>query len=278
MHKIKMIGLDMDGTLLNDAKELLPYTRQVLDRAIAMGIQVVAATGRPLTGVPKVFKEIPGVRYAITANGARIVDLQTGEMIYEALIPQEKVIEVMNIFCEYDMITEVYKNGQSYLNEEFWDHLSDYFTDPHMENYIRTTRKTVQNVWDVVHECVTGMEKVQAIFKTPDDQQSCREKILQIPEVKPVSSVSHNIEVSRADANKGSGLIKLGEILGILPEEIMAIGDADNDKEMIQWSGIGVAMENAIPEVKAIADYVTSDNNAEGAAKAIEKLVLNAQE
>lgn len=273
-QKIKMIGLDMDGTLLNDEKELLPYTREVLDKAIAMGIEVVAATGRPYTGVPKVFKEIPGVRYAITVNGARIVDMEKEETIYEALLPQDKVIEVMNIFYEYDMLCEVYENGQSYVNECLWDRLSEYFPDPPIENYIRTTRKTTEDVWDVVHRSTSGMEKSQAIFKTQEDQLHCRARIEQLPGVKAVSSVAFNIEVSRDDVNKGSGLIKLGEILGILPEEIMAIGDADNDKDMIEWSGLGVAMENAIPEVKAVADYITTDNNDEGAAKAIAKLVL----
>lgn len=277
-HKIKMIGLDMDGTLLNDAKELLPYTRNVLERAIASGIHVVAATGRPYTGVPKAFKEIPGVRYAISVNGARIVDMEKEETIYAAMIPQETVLDVMHIFYDYDMLTEVYKEGQSYLNEEFWDHLSDYFQDPHMAHYIRTTRKTVPDVWDVAREAVDGMEKVQAIFKTPQDQAACRARIEAMPGVKPVSSVEYNIEVSRADANKGSALIKLGELLGILPEEIMGVGDADNDKEMVELTGLGVAMGNAIPEVKAVADYVTLTNNEEGAAKAIEKLVLNQEE
>lgn len=274
MHKIRMIGLDLDGTLLTDAKELLPYTRNVLERATAAGIEVVAATGRPYTGLPKAFKEIPGIRYAVTVNGARVVDMKTERMVYEALLPQDKVIEVMNIFYDYDMLSEVYENGQSYLNEEFWDHLSDYFKDPHMENYIRTTRKTVPDVWEVVHKSVNGMEKAQAIFKTPEDQASCRARIEQIPDVKPVSSVAYNIEVSRADVNKGSSLLKLGEILGIKPEEIMACGDADNDKEMIEWCGLGVAMANSIPDVKAVADFVALSNNEEGVAKAIEEFVL----
>lgn len=276
-HTIKMVGIDMDGTLLTQKKELLPYTRDVLKRAIEKGVEIVADTGRPLSGIPKDYKEIPGIRYAVTANGARIVDLQTGETIYEALIPQKKVIEVLNIFSEYDVLPEVYKNGQAYMNKEHLEILSPYFRDPHMEEYVRTTRKGTEDIWKLVEECTDGMEKVQAIFKHQEDQEAARKRIQAIPEVKPVSSINYNLEVSKSDANKGSGLLKLAEILGIEKEEMMAIGDNDNDIEMLQMSGIGVAMGNAIPEVLDIADYVTVSNDEEGAAKAIEKFVLSPQ-
>ena len=74
-RKIRLIGLDLDGTLLSDKKELLPYTREVLRRAIERGIVVLAATGRPWTGIPQELREFPGIRYALTANGARIIKL-----------------------------------------------------------------------------------------------------------------------------------------------------------------------------------------------------------
>ena len=83
--QIKMIGLDCDGTLLNNNKELTEYSREVLLRAIDQGIIVLAATGRPLTGVPEEILKLPGIRYALTSNGARIVDLEKQEVIYEYL-------------------------------------------------------------------------------------------------------------------------------------------------------------------------------------------------
>ena len=82
MKKIKMIGLDLDGTLLNDKKELTSHTREILTRAIDQGVTVLAATGRPVTGIPEVLRNFPGMRYALTSNGGRILDLQEDKILY----------------------------------------------------------------------------------------------------------------------------------------------------------------------------------------------------
>ena len=87
MHQIKMIGLDLDGTLLTSDKKLLPYTRQVIAEAIERGILVLMATGRPCTGIPGELRDFPGIRYALTSNGARILDTQTGKALIEHLLP-----------------------------------------------------------------------------------------------------------------------------------------------------------------------------------------------
>ena len=92
MQKIKMIGLDLDGTLLNDKKELTPYTRQVMEEAIRQGVTVLVATGRPWMGVPEFLKSFPGMDYALTSNGARIVRTQDGSVLMEQLLSREKDI------------------------------------------------------------------------------------------------------------------------------------------------------------------------------------------
>ena len=85
--KARMIGMDLDGTLLTTRKELTAYTKDVLRRAIDQGIIVMPATGRPLSGLPKELIEFPGIMYAVTANGGRILDIRTGESLYECLVP-----------------------------------------------------------------------------------------------------------------------------------------------------------------------------------------------
>lgn len=86
MKKIKMIGLDLDGTLLNDKKELTSHTREILTRAIDQGVTVLAATGRPVTGIPEVLRNFPGMRYALTSNGGRILDLQEDKVLYANML------------------------------------------------------------------------------------------------------------------------------------------------------------------------------------------------
>ena len=274
MKQIKMIGIDMDGTLLTTDKRLTAHTKEVLCQAIRQGVEIVAATGRPHTGIPEEYREIPGLHYAITANGARVVNLVTGEVVYEALVPRKKAEEVLKLFSEYDMVEELYKDGQSYLNRAMLDRLPEFQANPHMVEYIRTTRKQMENVWDLLDQYPDGFEKVQALFKNEADRDEAKRRVEKLGDVRAVSSLDYNVEVSRADANKGSSLMILAEKLGLSPEEVMGFGDNDNDLEMIQKAGLGVAMQNAIPEVKEAADYITDTNDREGVAKAIEKFVL----
>ena len=100
--KTRMIGMDLDGTLLKSDKELTQYTKDVLKRAIEQGIIVMPATGRPITGVPKELLEFPGIRYAVTANGGRVIDLEKNEAIVEELLPHDIAEVMMDVFEHYD--------------------------------------------------------------------------------------------------------------------------------------------------------------------------------
>ena len=120
------------------------------------------------------------------------------------------------------------------------------------------------------------MEKIDALFGSLEDQADCRRRIEEnFPDVKITGSAGYGLEITKAGANKGTGLLKLAEILGISPEETMAIGDAENDIDMIIAAGVGIAMKNGSDEIKSVADYISDeDNNHDGAAKMIEKIAL----
>ena len=117
-HKIKMIGLDLDGTLLTDKKELTVRTREVLAKAIRSGIVVLVATGRPWMGVPEELREFPGMDYALTSNGARIIDTRTGNVIEEHLLSVKSAKKALEICRKYDTLQEVYFDGQGYAPAE----------------------------------------------------------------------------------------------------------------------------------------------------------------
>ena len=116
--KARMIGLDLDGTLLTTEKEFTPYTKEILRKAIAQGIVVLPATGRPLSGIPGELLHFPGIRYAITANGARVVESQTGSTIEEKLVSAPIARKVLEIFEHYDTLREIYYDGIGYAQEE----------------------------------------------------------------------------------------------------------------------------------------------------------------
>ena len=105
-QKIKMIGMDLDGTLLNEKKELTAYSRKVLEQAIHQGVIVLVATGRPISGVPEELRTFPGMRYALTANGGRILDLKENKVIFESLVSTKSAEKILDVFEQYDTLKE----------------------------------------------------------------------------------------------------------------------------------------------------------------------------
>ena len=116
--EIKIVGLDLDGTLLTDKKELLPYTKNVIGEALQNGTVVLVATGRPWTGVPEELRELQGMDYALTANGARIIETRTGKVLEEHLLSKEAAKKAIAIGRKYDTLLEVYFDGQGYAQKD----------------------------------------------------------------------------------------------------------------------------------------------------------------
>lgn len=276
-YRIRMIGLDMDGTLLTTEKELTEHTREVLREAIDRGVVVLPATGRPLAGIPEEVLKFPGVRYAVASNGARIVDLKESRVIYEDLVPYETGRRVLEICSRYDSMLEIYYDGVGYAEEEKLKHLDEYVPRLPMARYIASSRRPVADVRAMHEERKAPTDKVQALFRTTEEcKKAWKEVEKEIPDIEITGALSNNIEVNAKGVNKGRGLLILGQLLGIRREEIMAVGDGSNDIVMLREAGLGVAMENATDEVKAAADVITLSNDQEGAAAAIEKYVLQA--
>ena len=276
--QIRMVGLDLDGTLLNSRKELTAYTKHVITEAIERGVIVLAATGRPYIGVPEELMTLPGMRYALTSNGARILDTKTGETLVEHLLSQENAKKALEIFQKYDTLQEVYYDGQGYAEKDKLAHIERYHKNPNMWEYVRTSRKAVDDIRDVMRRENRSMDKVQALFAKMDERAKAWEELKQFQELALVGSLGYNIEVNSRGVNKGRGLLELGKLLGIRREEIMSVGDGDNDIAMLEESGLGVAMGNADSEVKQAADYITDTNDEDGAAKAIVRFVLEGGE
>lgn len=275
MKQIRMIGLDLDGTLLNTQKELTENTRRVLTEAIDSGILVLVATGRPFTGIPEELRTFPGIHYALTSNRARVLDTDHNKLLIEHLLPMESAKKALRIFEKYDTLSEIYFDGQGYADAAKLDEVGKYHHDPNMWNYVRTTRIPVPDIWDVIAKENRNMDKVQALFADMDEREQAWKELSELKELELVGSLSYNIEINATGVNKGTALVALGEMLGIPREAIMACGDGDNDVHLLREVGFGVAMANAQPQVKDAADYITSSNDEEGVARAIEKFALS---
>lgn len=274
MQRIKMIGLDLDGTLLNTRKELTERSREALRKAIDQGILVLVATGRPYTGIPEELRNFPGIRYALTSNGARILDTQTGTVLIEELLHWEDARRALRVMRKYDTLQEIYYDGQGYADRTKLEEIHRYHHNPHMWEYVQKSRIAVSDIMEVIDREKRDMDKVQGLFADMREREQAWQELAKDKRIELVGSLKYNIEINAAGVNKGKGLIKLGELLGICREEIMACGDGDNDVEMLREAGFGVAMENAEEEVKRAADYITETNDEDGVAKAIERFVL----
>lgn len=271
---IKMIGMDLDGTLLNTEKKLSEYTRAVLVQAIHQGCTVLVATGRPITAVPKELLEFPGMKYAVTANGARIVDVEKGKTLYENLLSVETAKQVLEVLAEYDDVYEIFIDGKGYTKADCMAKLDHYFRHQSMVEYMLSTRTPVASVKETLLLHNRPVDKVHGIFHSIAERNEAAKRLEEIPGIVVAGAFDNNLEANAKGINKGMALLKLGEMLGICQEEIMACGDGMNDYEMLKTVGFGVAMKNGDERVKAVADYVTETNDEDGVAKAIERFVL----
>ncbi len=275
-HDIKLIGLDLDGTLLNSQLEITPYTRAVLEKVMEHGIEIAAITGRPRCAVPKAYFEIPGIRYLITSNGAQVQNFRSGDFIYQSEMSSDTVMRLIEELIAEDAMVEVFKDGQAYINESFMPILHRYITDKPFRDDFILNRVTVEDFRDVVRN-YEGFEKFNALFTNPEEQAIWHKKLEEkFPEVKIVATTPGRwLEITSKEADKGIALLKLASHLNISREETLAMGDSGNDLTMLKAAGISVAMLNSPAFVKELTDYVSEeDNEHDGAVKMIEKLVL----
>lgn len=279
--EIRMVGLDLDGTVFNNKKEITPHTKEVLEQAIRQGCVILPATGRPQIGLPKAFLEIPGVEYALTSNGARILRISSGETVYEELIPWELTLQVIEVLKQWEgegCNWETYFNGKIYVDADTYHFVRHASMSPAMEQYIRSTRQRQKDLTEKIRSEKIGMEKLHLIF-ADTRQRDQREKELQqmFPQLSICHATPFNMEIISGKAGKGNALCALGKILGIEKEAIMACGDAPNDWNMLEMAGFPVVMENADEETRKKGRFITKSNEEDGVAYAIERFVLKTE-
>lgn len=269
---IRLIALDLDGTLLNDRKELTPRTIRALTAAGQRGVWIVPATGRTATGIPAELLALPGVRYAITANGARMIDLETGTALRELYIPRPLALEAYDRLMHYDCVVDLFQDGQGYTTAENLARVEG-FVPENLRMYVRGTRETLADMRAFVAAQSRGLEKYTIFFREEAERRRAWAEMEALG-LEVVSSLPLNMELNAAGVNKGAGLLALAQALELPAAALMACGDGGNDIAMLRAAGLGVAMENAFPEVRAAADHITLSNNEDGVACAIERFVL----
>lgn len=271
---IKLLALDMDGTTLKDDHlTVSARNRQAIEAAIAKGIQVVTATGRMRHRLPAIVSELPAMRYAVTSNGASLVDLSNEQQLYRCLLPGGHAVRVLDALSDLDIYIEIYIGGHSYTGRIQDEALSRFPMPPERRPQMLRSRTVLEDLRAYAAGC-GGAEKVNLPFLAPETRAEVLRRLTGWKELAITSSVPMNVEINAAACNKGAALEALCGHLGLDREQVMAIGDNGNDLEMLRFAGFSVAPENATEEAKAAADHITASNEEDGVALAIEAYLL----
>lgn len=279
--KIKLIALDLDGTLLDSNGEISNKTCDTIKEAIKRGIEIVPATGRNIGLISEEIKAIDGIRYAITSNGAAVVDLREGRVIFSNFINLDILKRIIDLIKNYPIVIEFYADGHAYVDRDIFDNPEKYDLNENQIHLMSYNHILIENIFGLIDEStdinwIKCVEKINIPFLNEDIKKKVLKSLSnEFHELKITSSGKDNLEINISSANKGNGLEKLVNILGIRLEEVAAIGDNNNDIEMIEKSGFGIAMGNAIDEMKNKACYITLDNDRNGASEAIIKILYN---
>lgn len=275
---IKLIAFDLDGTLFDDHKRIRPETKGILEKAARRGIETVPATGRPYKGLCSEVEKLQGFRYVLTTNGGGIYERETGTCIYQDCMKLEELLPLLLRLEELDVMADAFVQGDSYMTKRKVPLIDGINGPEEIKDYIRTSRIVVEDQAAVLRARGDDVEKLTINFATDEEGRRIDYdkawKILEdFPGFHPVSGGMQNIEVTAGGVSKGSALLWLGEYLKIQPEEMIAFGDSGNDIDMLRAAGIGVAMDNAEEEAKAVADYVTLANTEDGIVYALKKYI-----
>ncbi len=267
---IKLIAIDMDGTLLNPQHEVTPGVKKAIQAAREKGVSVVLATGRPFIGVQRYLMELDlqhEGQYCITNNGALVQQAATGECVVEATLTHDDYLYFEKLARELGV------HFQALTKSELYTANKDISAFTVHESFLTG----IPLHYRAVEEMDSSMTfpKVMMI----DPPEILDKAIARLPEearerATIMKSSPYYLEILNKKVNKGAGVKALADRLGLSRDEVMAIGDQENDMAMLEFAGTGVAMGNGIESVKAIAQFVTKTNLEDGVAYAIEKFVL----
>lgn len=280
-NSIRLVFLDLDGTLLTEDMQITKETQAVIARAQEQGVQFAACTGRPYCGLPVQELCNLGIKYAITGNGSAIYKIPEKECIYADCLDWKLGAELYRTFMEHDIHTDIFIEGIGYSADQTYRQIERLGKSERLTAYFRKSRIPVENPEVLILEKQKGLEKINLNFyPKPDGTYKnydwAMEYLKTIAGLHMVTGGGHNMEISTSTATKGNALRILSERLGVDVSQTMAFGDSQNDISMICAAQIGVAMGNATEDVKEAADYITRTNEENGVAYALEELVLHA--
>ncbi|MDO5784300.1 MAG: Cof-type HAD-IIB family hydrolase [Eubacteriales bacterium] len=274
--KIKLIALDLDGTLLSPEGQVHPIEQDTLQQVRRAGVSVAIATGRSIQDTLPYAQAAGGVDWIITENGARIQSAD-GQTIYQRTMPQETLTLLLRLCEKYAVEPCFYGDDIIWYGRQcrrFHDNVMAITGHPlplqlehfrYVDSWAQWYALTRENVYKAI------------VYGDAADLDTWLTALAETGQFAAEPSVfcgMKNIEINQRGTDKGAALLQLAAQLQLTHEQVMACGDSDNDRTMLQAAGLGIAMANAPAHIRALADAVTDTNDQHGVAQAVRKYVL----
>jgi Cof subfamily protein (haloacid dehalogenase superfamily) len=278
--KYKMLVTDMDYTLLNKEKKVSERNREAVRKAMEKGVHIVVATGRIYTSA-RVYAKLLGVCTPIIASNGAIIreaafdnPMDTEKTIYKDVLSPEAVKEMIRLSHKYGLFCHFFTEDTIYAEKLV--NVSLRYTE--WNKYLGEQDQVKIKIVDDIYESLQkdGVQILKAVVVDSDSEkiQGLRDSIEETGVVSVSQSMKDNLEVMNKGVTKGNAVKMLAKLYGIDREEIIAIGDNENDISMIEYAGLGIAMGNAEEALKKAAKHVTGDYQQDGVAEAIERFIL----
>ena len=273
---IKAIVMDVDGTLTNDKKEITPKTREVLLKAQEQGILLILASGRPTTGLVEMGKVLEMDKnngLFISYNGSKVINFQTGEELFNEPLKLEDAKAVLEHMKKFEIKPMIDKGDYMYVNDVY-NCMIRFRGEPF--NVIKYESRGGNYKLCEIDDLAAFVDYPLNKILTAGEPEYLQEHYIEMMEpfkdkLNCMFTAPFYFEITAKDIDKAKALETVLKPLNIKQDEIIAFGDGHNDISIIKYAGIGVAMENAVPDLKEIADEITLSNNQDGIAETLIK-------
>ncbi|MBS4913348.1 MAG: HAD family phosphatase [Veillonella sp.] len=272
---VKLIVSDVDGTLVNKDKYVTPATVAAVHKAMDLGVTVAVASGRAWGEMAEVKRKIPEIKHYICSNGAVVMKRTSdddAEVVFHESFSTEEGLALIDMLLPFNVYIEAYSGAKIYGDGEEMKEFASKIS-PHLLPLIKASRVMVDSLRDYIATEGLALEKVQLFYGDDSKKQEILDYMKGRTNFTIIESSEGNLEFVKPDISKGRAVAALAESMGLEPDEVMCIGDSNNDLTMLRYTPVSFAMGNGEETAKAAARYVAETNEEDGVAKAIEQVL-----
>ena len=269
---IRLVALDLDDTTLRTDSSLSNATRDAICSLAALGVEIVIASGRAYSALPQAMTELSVVNFAITSNGAAINRVPDGSRVQAYTLSEHAARAALAAIPE-DFVIEVFVDGTPYSDRRYVEDPVRFGCRATLIEYIQTTRKPVDDARAFAFSNIARLDSINIVSTTEERKALIPAIAAATDDIRITSGGRHLLELVDRRAGKGAALRDLCRMLGVDRSQVISFGNADNDVDMLEFAGIGVAVANSDKSCLSAADVVTASNNDDGVAQVLQEII-----